>query len=107
MKKLHIGCGSDIKEGYVNLDFLKLLGVDVVHDLEKFPWPFEDDTFDEVYTAHTLEHLNNLENVLKELKRVCKNGAIIKIMASHFSCGVTYRDPTHKIFFSYFKKVAK
>ena len=31
-----------------------------------------------------------------------KNGGIINLRVPHFSCGVSYRDPTHKRLFSYF-----
>ena len=101
MNKLNLGCGQDIRKGYVNLDFLKLRGVDVVHDLNKFPYPFDDDEFDEIYTSHVLEHLDNLPKAMKELKRICRNGGRIKIRVPHFSCGLTYNDPTHKCFFGY------
>ena len=94
--KLNLGCGQRIMKGYVNLDFLKLDGVDVVHNLEKFPWPFKDNTFDEVYTSHVLEHLSDLVKVMTELRRICKNHAKIRIIVPHFSCGNAYRDPTHK-----------
>lgn len=102
MKKLNIGCGEDIKEGYVNLDFVKQKGVDVVHNLSIFPWPFKDNTFDEVFCSHVLEHFNDLEKLMLEIKRISKSGAIINVHVPHFSCGLTYRDPTHKTFFSYF-----
>lgn len=102
MKRLNLGCGNDIKEGYVNLDFVKQKGVDVVHDLSKFPWPFRDNEFDEVYTSHFLEHVKDFERTLLEIKRICKNNARVIVRVPHFSCGVTYRDPTHRTFFSYF-----
>ena len=107
MKKLNFGCGNDIKksnenEKWVNIDVLKLPGVNVVHNLNKFPYPFKDNEFDEVYTSHVLEHLNDLVKVMKELKRICKSEARIIIRVPHFSCGVSYRDPTHKRLFSYF-----
>lgn len=101
-KKLNLGCGEDIKEGFINLDFVDLKGVDIVHNLEKFPWPFKDNEFDEIYTSHYLEHINDFERTILEIKRIAKNGAKITIRVPHFSCGVTYRDPTHKIFYSYF-----
>jgi hypothetical protein len=44
-KKLHLGCGTNIKKDWINLDFVKLKGVEVVHDLNKFPYPFKDNTF--------------------------------------------------------------
>ena len=100
--KLNLGCGQDIRKGYVNLDFVKMKGVDKIHNLNKFPYPFKPNTFDEVYTSHVLEHLDDLPRVMKELKRICKKGARIVIRVPHFSCGVSYRDPTHKRLFSYF-----
>ena len=102
MERLNLGCGTDIKKRYINLDFLDISGLDVKHDLNKFPYPFGENTFDEIYTSHVLEHLDDLTNVMKELKRICKDGAKIKIRVPHFSCGVSYRDPTHKRLFSYF-----
>ena len=41
MKKLHLGCGKVIKKGFINLDSVKLKGVDVVHNLDVYPWPFK------------------------------------------------------------------
>ena len=102
MKKLNIGCGEDIKNGYVNLDFVKQPGVDVVHNTNKFPWPFKDNTFDEVYASHVLEHIDDLIKTMQEIHRICRKGAKIIIRGPHFSCGVSYRDPTHKRMFSYF-----
>ena len=102
MKKLNLGSGPDIRNGWVNIDSVKLNGVDVIHDLNKFPYPFKENTFDEVYASHVLEHLNDLIKVMNELKRICKKGARIIIRVPHFSCGVSYRDPTHKRLFSYF-----
>jgi len=102
MKKLNLGFGKDIKKGYINLDFMKQPGVDIVHNLNKFPWPFKDNEFDEVYASHVLEHVDDLIKTMEELHRICKSGAKIIIRVPHFSCGVSYRDPTHKRLFSYF-----
>jgi len=101
-KKLNVGCGKDIKEGYINMDFLRLPGVNVVHNLNKFPWPFKNNEFDEIYASHILEHLDDLTKAMAEIRRVCKNKARIIVRVPHFSCGVSYRDPTHKRLFSYF-----
>lgn len=101
MRRLNLGCGEDIRKGYVNLDFDKHSGVDVIWNIEKFPWPFKDSEFDSVYASHLLEHVNDLVKTMTEIKRICKNDAIISIRLPHFSCGVSYRDPTHKRFISY------
>jgi len=100
--KLNLGCGKEILSGYVNVDKLRLSGVDIVHNLDNFPYPFKDNSVDEIFVSHFLEHVQDLPRVMEEFGRICKNGAVIKIRVPHFSCGVTYRDPTHKTFFSYF-----
>jgi len=100
--KLNLGCGKKALAGYVNIDMSKYPGVNVVHDLNKFPYPFKDDTFDFIYSEHVIEHLDDLYETMKELHRICKNGATMIIRVPHFSCGINYRDPTHQRLFSYF-----
>jgi len=101
---LNLGCGKDIKistelREWINLDALKLPGVEVVHDLEK-PLPFEDNYFEEVFASHVLEHINNFMGLMEELYRVCKNGAIIKIICPYFASVSAFQDPTHIRFFT-------
>lgn len=96
MKKLNLGCGNDIKKDYVNLDGVKLNGVDIVHDLNKFPYPFKDNEFDYVEANHVLEHLEDIPKVLRELWRICKKNAIIEIRAPHFASYSAWTDLTHK-----------
>ena len=56
-QRLHLGCGNEILPGWINHDLVALPGVDVVHDLDAYPWPFETDQFTEVRLYHVLEHL--------------------------------------------------
>lgn len=79
--KLNLGCYKDIRKGYINLDKEKFFEwIDVVHNLEKFPYPFEDNTFDEILANCILEHLNvDRIKFYEELHRICKNEAIIKL----------------------------
>lgn len=100
--KLHLGCGNDIKQDFINLDSVKLPGVDIVHDLNKFPWPFKQNVFEKIISISTLEHLENLIKVMEEIHRISKNEAIIEIRVPHFSSLGAFKDPTHKIFFSYY-----
>ena len=102
IRKLHLGCGKDIKRGFVNLDCVKLPGVDVIHNLNKFPWPFKDNSFDYILSISVLEHLDNLIKVIEEIHRICNNNAIIEINVPHFSSLGAYQDPTHKNFFTYY-----
>lgn len=98
-KKLNLGCGKDIREGYVNLDCVNLPGVDIVHDINLIPIPFEDNIFDEILCSSILEHTNYIP-VLQELHRILKPGGFLKIIVPHFTSKYAYTDPTHCRFFS-------
>lgn len=101
MKKLNLGCGKKIKNGYVNLDLYPLPGVDVVADISK-KLPFENDAFDEVLTEHVFEHMAEIDPLLAELHRITKKDGVIRVFVPHFTNFGAYTDPTHKRFFGYF-----
>ena len=65
--KLNLGCGNDIKKGYVNLDSKKLKGVNVTHNLEKFPYPFKNNELDYVIAYHIIEHLPDMIKTMEEI----------------------------------------
>lgn len=106
MKILDIGCGknkhvSKSKSNVVvGMDMFKFPGVDVVHNLEKTPWPFKKDEFDKIICSHVLEHVEDLTKVMKEIWRVSKNKAEIIIYSPYFSNYGAYTDITHKHFFT-------
>ena len=97
--KLNLGCGDQIKEGYVNLDIIPFKGVDVLHDMNKFPYPFKDNTFEEVIAVHVLEHTQDLFKTMQELFRICKDKAILKIIVPHYTHSTAFTCPDHKRFF--------
>lgn len=100
-KKLNAGCGKDIKKGYINLDSAKLPGVDVVHNLDKYPWPFRENSFDEVYCDNVLEHLGSITKPAEEIWRISRNHAKVIVKVPIFPSNYAAADPTHKQFFTY------
>ncbi len=54
--KLDLGCGPKKKAGFIGVDQLPMAGVDVVADLRVTPWPWLDDSVDQVHCAHFVEH---------------------------------------------------
>ena len=73
MIKLNLGSGSKILPGYTNVDKFDTYNPDIVHDLEKFPYPFKDSSFNVIYANQVLEHLEApLDRILSELCRICK-----------------------------------
>nr|WP_319540024.1 methyltransferase domain-containing protein [uncultured Methanospirillum sp.] len=95
IEKLNIGCGTDIKDGWINLDGKNLPGVDIVHDLEVFPWPFVDNQFDEIYMKDVLEHLPNTIQTLEEIYRITKLHGKIFIAVPYWNSWEAITDPTH------------
>ena len=93
--KLHLGCGDVIRDGWLNHDLAPLTGVDVVHDLREFPWPFEDGQFEEVYMKDVLEHLPDTIATMEELHRITKPGAKVYIGGPYRNSMIAFGDPTH------------
>ena len=98
--KLHLGCGHVIKDGWLNHDIAELPGVDVVHDLRTFPWPFEDGQFDEVFADNVLEHLRDTTRTMEEIYRITKPGAKIFLGVPYWNSFEAWGDPTHERLFS-------
>ena len=101
MKKLNMGCGHDIKKGYINLDFIDNGGVDVIHNLNNFPYPFKDNYFDEIYYAHILEHVEDFNKTMLEIIRISKPNSILHIRVPFFANGRGFATFDHKRFFSF------
>lgn len=66
-------------------------------DLERDPFPFEDNYFDFVFSKSVLEHVHNTENIVKETYRVLKPGGITVQMTPDWATDYKYfwDDPTH------------
>ena len=99
--KVDLGCGDKKVPGTIGVDIEKLPGVDIICDLERFPWPFKDSSFEEIYCSHLLEHFSDTVKIMEEIHRTAKNGAIVNIIVPHVSCEGAFRDPTHESFFTY------
>lgn len=103
MKVLSLGSGKmEKQENVTRLDIRPETKPDVIWDLRKLPFPFEDKSFDEIQCLDVLEHLDNIPATMEECHRLLKPGGIIKISTPHFSCSNSYIDPTHKHHLSYF-----
>lgn len=102
MVVLDVGCGGNKIAGATGVDRLKLPGVDVVCDFESGPLPFAANSVDVIYSRHTLEHLADLERILREFLRVLKPDGKLFVTVPHFSNSLAYSDYTHKRFFGYY-----
>ena len=91
--RLNLGCGRDIKPGWVNVDVYG--DADVKHDLGVMPWPFDDNSTCDVMLHNVMEHLPDTCAVMRELYRICVNDAVIRIAVPHPLNDDFVSDPTH------------
>lgn len=82
-KKLNIGCGTDYKKGWVNIDNNSdnnIEHLDINWDLRK-PLPIGDESVDYIYNEHFIEHLSVEEgqSFIRDAHRVLKKGGILRI----------------------------
>jgi SAM-dependent methyltransferase len=97
-RRLHLGCGRDIREGWINLDSRWLPGVNLLADLDdcrKTPLPLSDNSIDEFFGSHVLEHLRDPLAFMQELHRIASDGAKLIFHLPYGSSDDAYADPTH------------
>jgi glycosyltransferase involved in cell wall biosynthesis len=84
--KLHLACGHDYTEGYINVDFYAPPDAkcDVRFDVQKLPYP--DNSVDEIKAFHIIEHFHffEIQEVLKEWYRVLKPGGRLYLETPDF-----------------------
>lgn len=93
---LDVGCGMDKLAGAIGIDANPRSRADVVHDLDVFPWPFADDTFEYVRAQDVLEHVVDFVRCMEEIWRVCKDGAIVTVRMPFMTSVHFATDPTHR-----------
>ncbi|MDR0913319.1 MAG: methyltransferase domain-containing protein [Methanobrevibacter sp.] len=88
--KLHLGCGEKYLEGFTHCDIRKYHHVDYVIPVDDLP--FDDESVDEIYACHVLEHFGRHEvlNVLKEWSRVLKTDGFLRIAVPDFDSIVNH-----------------
>jgi len=99
--KLDLGCGLNKKEGFIGVDLIDAPGV-IESDIFSYLKLLADNSVDEVRMYHSLEHVpkDQYLDVMRNLLRVCKNGAIIEIGAPYYNNSVNIANPYHHIHFN-------
>jgi len=98
--KLDLGCGKRKHDGCIGIDWSpENSDADIIADLNN-GIPFIDNSVDEIYASHFLEHAGNVDKILREIHRVCKLGAKVHIKVPN--AGAPYEafsNPHHLHFF--------
>ncbi|MEX1006987.1 MAG: methyltransferase domain-containing protein [Acidimicrobiia bacterium] len=76
--RVDLGCGNVKRDGFVGIDQFAGPRVDYVLDLTTDVYPFPDESVDEVFSAHFLEHIESPDHVFSEISRICRDGARIE-----------------------------
>ncbi len=94
-RAVDLGCGRDKVAGAVGVDFAGNAVADVRHDLDAYPYPFADSSFEVVVLRNVIEHVRNVVGLMEEVHRIGCGGADVLITTPHFSSLYSYQDPTH------------
>lgn len=112
-RELLIGCGNRREkaltgdlirpewEGLVTLDASAAAKPDVVHDLDVLPYPFEDNTFDEIHAVEVLEHCGRQGDwrfffaQFAELWRIMKPDGLFVATVPMWNSPWAWGDPGH------------
>lgn len=107
--KLNVGCGTDYKKGWINIDNNTDENIDKLDlnwDLRK-PLPFDDNSVDFIFNEHFFEHLTVEEarKTIKDLMRLLKPGGVMRVampdlesVVDHYLNVPLNRDPVIKEF---------
>jgi len=96
IKKIDLACGQNKQEGFIGVDIKASKDVDIVMDLEKFPWKFKSDSIDEINCSHYIEHTVDLIKFMDECCRILKTGGKMTVIAPYYANIRAWQDPTHK-----------
>lgn len=96
--RVNLGCGRDVRDGWLNIDQFHSEGSDrpdLLCDFDTERVPLEDDSVDYVELIHVIEHLRNPLHVMEEVHRILKPNGMVHIACPHGSSDDAFEDPTH------------
>ncbi len=98
--KIDLGCGKYKANGFIGIDSQKFDCVDIIHDLEIFPWPFSDGSVDYIRAYHVFEHLSDVITTMNECYRILSDGGILELEVPTTDGQGAWSDPGHKSYWN-------
>ncbi len=97
ISRLDIGCGENCGRGWIGMDRRKVKGVDIVHDVQKFPWPLYSNSCFQILMSHLWEHIEPKHRiaVMDEIHRIIRPDGQLPISVPYAGSFGNYQDPTH------------
>ncbi|HZR54573.1 MAG TPA: hypothetical protein VFB06_34370 [Streptosporangiaceae bacterium] len=96
--RLNLGSGGRPLRGYVNVDRVQVDGVDVVHDLDVGPWPWSDESAEEIEARDVFEHVADALLFMTECWRILAPYNLLRIHTPYWRSIDAFTDPTHRRF---------
>jgi SAM-dependent methyltransferase len=93
---LDVGCGVNKFPGAIGIDINRSTAADVICDLDHFPYPFADHSFESLRAIHVIEHLTDVIRAMEEFHRLVRPGGRVRIETPHYTDFSSFCDPTHK-----------
>ena len=95
---LNLGCGKTYIKDAINVDFGETKYCDQVVDLNQIPWIWANNSVDEIYMLHILEHfdIDMRIKIFKEAYRILKTGGLLHVQCPHHTSMLALTCPDHK-----------
>lgn len=105
IKKISLGAGTEPEAGaeWINVDIISLEGIDVVHNLMQYPWPFKDNSAEFIKAKDIIEHMathlpdgrSSMIAFIEECHRILQLGGTLWIQTPHWQSDFLWIDPSH------------
>lgn len=94
---LDVGCGPYKQKGCIGIDRVKLPGVDIVHDIQKFPWPVPSNICTRIIMSHIWEHIEPKYRfqTMDELWRIVRHDGQLLIACPYAGSFLANAHPEH------------
>ncbi len=96
MATLDVGCGINKLPGAIGIDRNPDSAADVLCDLDRFPYPFADSSFESLQAIHVIEHVSDVLRTMEEFHRLVRPGGRVRIVTPHYTDFSSFCDPTHR-----------
>jgi SAM-dependent methyltransferase len=96
MRTLDVGCGINKLPGSIGIDRNPASRADVICELDQFPYPFRDSSFDALQAVHVIEHVGDVMKTMEEFHRLVRAGGEVLIVTPHYTDFSSFCDPTHR-----------
>jgi SAM-dependent methyltransferase len=96
LRILDVGCGINKYPGALGMDRHPASRADVLADLNHIPYPFADNSFDQLRAVHVIEHVEDVLRAMEEFHRLVRPGGRIHIETPHYTDFSSFCDPTHR-----------